>query len=138
MEETSAPVLFRASKKRKTYRYRPGDSNDAQASSVATPGPTTTTPLLNETAVLPADGDEDEDEGLSAVTAAMRARRARSRPVGVGFTSHVARGEGSGQVVLSQGSDSEDGEEAATSKLGMAHRFSHQTGLIPDMNDKHM
>ena len=137
-----APIHFRAGKKRKAYRQRP----DADASSSIPDEPDAPRQTADQDAIssaaVPDRDDHDVDE--SAVAAAVRraarnARRARVR--GVGFTSGAradddddaaARAE---QALVLRDQDAEDGGAVVS---GITGRFTHQTGLVSDLSDRHM
>lgn len=126
------PIRFRPSKKRRTgYRQRTDDDNDDRQddASNTSNGP----PQPRATAADYFDGD-DADTSEPAVVKVRNARRARLR--GVGFRA----GSRPGDVEMTQAlvlRDEHDGQDGAPVP-GLADRFTHQTGLLSDLNDKHM
>ncbi|KAH7162979.1 hypothetical protein B0J13DRAFT_25968 [Dactylonectria estremocensis] len=143
MESSPAdePVIrFRAGKKRKAYRQRTDDNDDDDSNnnnnlSTAEPAPKTLEALLSDAA---AHGAAVRDE--SSVAAALRLRTARRSRIrgGVGFTTAAKQDEqasGERALVLQSADGASDGEVGLRS---VGERFTHQTGLLADMNDKHM
>lgn len=118
-QEPATAIVFRPSKKRKAYRQRAGDSPPP-------PIPPKDTPTREQ----PSSQDEQENGAESAVTAAMRVRNARrARLRGVGFSSddHDAPAPNAPTDHL----------DRAPPK-GIPDRFTHQTGLVATLNDRHM
>ena len=132
MEPTSAgesapsPIKFRTGKKRKAYRQRTDDTETSIA--IASND-------SRESSAIEAKGDEDD----ASVLAALRLRNARKgRLRGVGFSTSArpedeTQGEGDRALVLR---DQDDSQDAALPAIG--NRFTHQTGLLADLNDRHM
>lgn len=120
------PVRFKAGKKRKAYRRRPDDDDDDDGSSRARAGPATEAPA----------GEPDAEEE-SALAATLRLRNARSRRLGgVGFASGTrADGDAGADHALVRRGQADDDVPAIK---GIADRFTRQTGLIADLNDKYM
>ncbi|KND95365.1 hypothetical protein TOPH_00182 [Tolypocladium ophioglossoides CBS 100239] len=125
-----SPVRFKASKKRKAYRQRLDGGRDSPRPH-ATPG-SEAPPASSETH---ADGPgEDEETALAATIRLRNARRARLR--GVAFASNPrASDDASADHALVRRGQEDGGVPAVR---GIADRFTHQTGLIADLNDKHM
>ncbi|KAH7170863.1 hypothetical protein EDB81DRAFT_776929 [Dactylonectria macrodidyma] len=126
------PVIrFRAGKKRKAYRQRTDNDDDDSNNTAAEPAPKTLEALLSDAAE---HGAAVRDE--SSVAAALRLRNARRSRIrgGVGFTSAAKQDDdASGERALVL--QSADGDVGLKS---VGERFTHQTGLLADMNDKHM
>ncbi|CAM1507000.1 Fc.00g066410.m01.CDS01 [Cosmosporella sp. VM-42] len=126
-ESTTSPIKFRPGKKRKAYRQRTDNNDDAE---------TTTSNIGNESregsAVETRDGNDD-----ASVLAALRLRNARkARLRGVGFTTSTRPDDettGERALVLR---DQDESQDAALPAI--ANRFTHQTGLLADLNDRHM
>ena len=159
MDTIEEPIRFRAGKKRKTYRQRVQDEGELEQSTLLPPPPP---PRLQTRRVSPIEGehecrpaephdengnndsnDQGSDDDVSSVSAVLRTRRVR-RP---GFRSHIraAAGQdlsgGEQALVVAREQDQLDGGEeqsAAAVVVGIADRFTHQTGLVPDFNDRHM
>ncbi|KAH0528056.1 hypothetical protein TsFJ059_002966 [Trichoderma semiorbis] len=164
---STEPIRFRAGKKRKAYRQRPTEEEEAHDVATVIPAPSilpgaskledgehgrdatddanaSAERLLRELEGEDGNGDgEDRTDGESAVAAALRLRNARraARRGGVGF-----RSEGRNQ-------DDEDADaeqhalvlrdadkDAAHDRIvgGITNRFMHQTGLLTILDDKHM
>ncbi|CEJ90574.1 hypothetical protein VHEMI06348 [[Torrubiella] hemipterigena] len=123
---TSAePVRFRVGKKRKAYRQRV----EEDVGHAADQGPSDSVPVEAQ-GVETDKGDREEDEG-DAIQAALKLRNARrGRLQGVSFTANSQIGaHGEQSLVVRQP------EELAK---GIPDRFTHQTGLAMELNDKHM
>lgn len=127
-------VRFRSGRKRKTYRQRVDavDHDDKDPVAEARPsqdaGPSEEQRQRQHT-------DDDEDGGVGAAVRSRNARRARIR--GVGFSSDCrADGDvGTADRTLVLGSrENDDTGHAVT----IADRFTHQTGLLAELDDKHM
>ncbi|KAG8428351.1 hypothetical protein J3459_004014 [Metarhizium acridum] len=116
-DDPAAAIRFRPSKKRKAYRQRADDS----------PPPTTpkdTRPPEQTSR------EQQASDAESAVTAAVRARNSRrARLRGVGFTSDDQHDAPAPTAPTDQ--------ERAPAK-GIPDRFTHQTGLVATLNDRHM
>lgn len=161
---TTEPIRFRAGKKRKAYRQRPTEEEEAHDVATVIPAPSVlpgaskledgepgrdanadAEKLLRELEGEDDNGDDGDDrmDEESAVAAALRLRNARraARRGGVGF-----RSEGRNQ-------DDEDADaeqhalvlrdadkDAAHDRIvgGITNRFMHQTGLLTILDDKHM
>ncbi|KAK7417950.1 hypothetical protein QQX98_004252 [Neonectria punicea] len=123
-------VRFRAGKKRKAYRQRIDDDDEAVAPKTLEGRP--------PDVAAPANDEDDEDE--SSVAAALRLRNARrGRLRGVAFKNTAAKpdDETSGnRALVLRGPEAAPEKEVDLSNVG--NRFMHQTGLVADMNDKHM
>jgi hypothetical protein len=121
------PIRFRPGKKRKIYRQREDSSHRAAESTV---------PLA---AARDNNPSEDEDERTSAA-AALRLRNARkARAGGVGFSATGSRldpASDSTSSALVASRAAQHGEAAVVQ--GITNRFTHQTGLVSSLNDKHM
>ena len=134
-QTTPEPVRFRPSKKRRTgYRQRTDqdddDRQDDGSNTTTTQGPTT---QPRATAADYFDGDADTPE--PAVVKARSAHRARLR--GVGFRA----GSRPGDVETTTGHAlvlRDEQQDGATPVPGLSDRFTHQTGLLGELNDKHM
>ncbi|KAF4469943.1 hypothetical protein FALBO_3170 [Fusarium albosuccineum] len=146
MEDTPAgeaapgPIRFRAGKKRKAYRQRADDEEAAET--------TRSPPIASGSGGIPAltatngpgsngdDNDDGDDDGEASVAAALRLRNARrARLGGVAFrNTNRPDDDVNGERALVP--HDPDGKEAVVSNV--ADRFTHQTGMLADLNDKHM
>ncbi|CAG9971330.1 unnamed protein product [Clonostachys byssicola] len=136
-------IRFRPSKKRKVYRSRADDEDD-ESDRRAAQIPSAS---ANEPRAVASDffGRDDSEEttpqASSSVAAALRHRSARrGRLQGVGFStrSHHATTTDPAPsderaLVPRHGDDDE-----APAQIGMANRFTQQTGLVSDIDDKHI
>ena len=135
-------VRFRPGKKRKAYRQRPDDdaveSTPGATAATGREQPPPTVAVEASPTTYPDNPDENEeneedDDEEGAVAAALRLRNARKAKFrGVGFRSD-ARPDDHRQLVMAQPSTETDIVPA-----GIANRFTHQTGLIGALNDRHM
>ncbi|KPM38088.1 hypothetical protein AK830_g8481 [Neonectria ditissima] len=128
-------VRFRAGKKRKAYRQRIDDDDTAAVE----PTPNNQEGRAPDATAPPVIADADDDDE-SSVAAALRLRNARrSRIRGVAFKNAATKPDdetpGEHALVL-RDPDAAPEREAGLSNVGS--RFMHQTGLVADMNDKHM
>lgn len=119
------PVRFRVGKKRKAYRQRV----EEDAGHAADEGPSDSVSVDAQGIEIDKE-DKEEDEG-DAIQAALKLRNARrGRLQGVSFTANSQIGaHGEQSLVVRQP------EELAK---GIPDRFTHQTGLAMELNDKHM
>lgn len=129
------PVIrFRAGKKRKAYRQRIDDDDNT-----AEPAPTSLeahAPDAVAHTVTEANGDSDDESSVAAALRLRNARRGRLRGVGLkNAARHDDETSGERALVL-RDPDGAPEKEAGLSSVG--NRFTHQTGLLADMNDKHM
>lgn len=116
---TAPEIKFRAGKKRKAYRQRT-DDEEASTSKSQTEDHKTTSPERN-----------DDDEPSVAVALKLRNVR-KSRLRGVNFTT--TRPDSSTSTALIPHVP----DESEPPIGGIANRFTHQTGVLADINDKHM
>ncbi|KAF7542700.1 hypothetical protein G7Z17_g11353 [Cylindrodendrum hubeiense] len=129
-------VRFRAGKKRKAYRQRIDD--DTTAAEPAPANLAAQTPDAVAHTAAKDDGDSDGDEE-SSVAAALRLRNARrGRLRGVGFKNNAQHDDdASGErALVLRGPDGAPDQDVGLRSVG--DRFTHQTGLLADMNDKHI
>lgn len=131
MDPSTAPeatsvehIRFRAGKKRKGYRQRSG-SEEAVDSNLQ--NATATTDKL-------ATSTNEEEEEESTVQAALRIRNARrGRLQGVSFKADGKLDDQPEQSLVLRSQ-----EDDSVAIKGISDRFMHQTGLITELNDKHM
>lgn len=119
------PIRFRPGKKRKAA-YRQRTDTDSE--------PPVLSPQPEPTGQIDSADDDDDDE--SAVAAALRARnaqKARQRAAGVGF-----RSDGRPELDESERALVRRDEQDDAPVMAIGSRFTHQTGLLTDLNDRHM
>lgn len=142
-------VRFRAGKRRKAYRQRADSDGDEGAAikTTATTLPDAPASQAHDRYDEAHDRTSDQEEEESSVAAALRlrnARRAATRLNGVGFKSGAASrpdrndDNHSEQRALVPHADLAQDKDAAAALGGVANRFMHQTGLVADLNDRHM
>lgn len=134
-EAAPEPIRFRAGKKRKAYRQRTDDQDQDSADTPKSPASATATAPEDATAQKATDGDEDDD---ASVTVALRLRNARrGRLGGVAFrNSNRPDDEINDERALVPRESDEASQDAALNSV--ANRFTHQTGMLADLNDKHI
>ena len=119
MEDSAQPVIFK-SKKRKAYRrkaeHEDGASEEAHEASHA-----------DKQQDQNGTNERSDDEVTLAAT--LRAIKKRSQAGSAGFGSH-SKVAGAGEHDASKGQ--------VVRQEGIGHRFTQSTGLVPDLNDKHM
>lgn len=120
------PVRFRPSKKRKVYRQRTDNDDDQDAD---THEPT------QSRAVAADYFDADQGPTDPTVVKVRNANRGRLRGVGFRAGSRPGDVETTGHALVVR--DHQDGQSSLT-VAGIADKFTHQTGLLSDLNDKHM
>lgn len=119
-QDPSAPAIkFRnTTKKRKALRQRAQDDQHHQG---------------HQQPDSPSSPTRDTE--LSSVTAALRARNARKHRLrGVGFSTDSQADDHAAQLPAA---DDDSSKHLAVAK-GIPDRFMHQTGLVSNLNDKHM
>ncbi|CAI6095846.1 unnamed protein product [Clonostachys chloroleuca] len=136
-------IRFRPSKKRKVYRSRADDEdeNDESDRHAQIPSASTTEPRAVASDFFGRDDSEETtSQPSSSVAAALRHRSARrGRLQGVGFStrSHATTTDSASDeraLVPRHGGD----DDNAPAQIGMANRFTQQTGLVSDIDDKHI
>ncbi|KAJ4327095.1 hypothetical protein N0V84_002483 [Fusarium piperis] len=133
-EAAPEPIRFRAGKKRKAYRQRTDDQDqDSADTSKSPPSATVTAP---EDAIV--QRATDDDDGDTSVAAALRLRNARrGRLGGVAFrNSNRTDDEINDERALVPREPDDASHDAGLNSV--ANRFTHQTGMLADLNDKHM
>lgn len=136
-QEAPEPIRFRPSAKRKGYRRRIDPDDDVERPSQEP-----------ETAPDADRMDEDNEEGEhdqseTAALAALRARSSRKgRLQGVGFRSGGASSSTgdftSGPLVPVPHDHDDEDAEAPNPLLTIQSRFTHQTGILNDIDHRHM
>ncbi|KJZ76695.1 hypothetical protein HIM_04031 [Hirsutella minnesotensis 3608] len=158
--DADSSVLFRPNKRRKTYRQRPGhpdpDTTPPSAAADGNKSPAQRSPTRSRSRGADRDGDgdgasgSDEDEPTVAAAVRLRSNIRRARFRGVGFApesrpdGHDDSAESSSSRALAVRSPEApaDDEHAAAIAAAVVQRitgrFMRQTGLIADLNDRHM
>ncbi|RSM14043.1 hypothetical protein CEP52_001655 [Fusarium oligoseptatum] len=135
-EAAPEPIRFRAGKKRKAYRQRTDDQDQDSADTPKSPASATATAAPEDTAAQKATEGDDGDD--ASVTAALRLRNARrGRLGGVAFRNSNRPDEeiNDERALVPRESDEASNDTVLNS---VANRFTHQTGMLADLNDKHM
>lgn len=135
--EPAPQVLFRPGKKRKPYRHRPGEPENAIGNGELAPEPE---PPASTSA-------QDRDEEGLAVAEVLRLRNFRKHKLGgVGFRAGpsslgddtAGSDENTEQsLVLHGGADAQQAAET-TVVGGISRRFAPQTGLVGELVNRHM
>ena len=122
VEPPGDAIIFRPSKKRKIYRRRAADEDDA-------PSPPTTAPVEQGIDELIADAAGQEMEGVQVSMAEiLRLRKRGKRVGGVEFKAVETIRDDDGALVLHEGSEEgEEGDGEAVSKV--VRRFAPQMGF---------
>ncbi|CEI64101.1 hypothetical protein FVEN_g8951 [Fusarium venenatum] len=133
----SEPIRFRAGKKRKAYRQRVQEDDDAVTETVQPP-PTASAAESNDKSTQRSTPDEEE-HGEGSVAAALRLRNARrSRLGGVAFrnSNRPEDDTNTERALVPHNADETSNNESVIK--GVTDRFTHQTGKVADLNDRHM
>ncbi|KAF4950672.1 hypothetical protein FGADI_8076 [Fusarium gaditjirri] len=136
-EPATEPVRFRTGKKRKVYRQRVQEDDTAVTGTIQSP-PTASASEPSDGLARMASPDRAQDEGES-VTAALKLRNARrARLGGVAFrnTNRPDDDMNNERALIPHEADDTSNNEPI--RKGVADRFTHQTGRLTDLNDKHM
>ncbi|KAF5257544.1 hypothetical protein FOXYS1_11929 [Fusarium oxysporum] len=136
-EPATEPVRFRAGKKRKAYRQRVQEDDAAVAETIQSP-PTASASEPSDEFARKASSDRAQDEGES-VAAALKLRNARrARLGGVAFrnTNRPDDDMNNERALIPHDADYTSNNEPIMK--GVADRFTHQTGRLTDLNEKHM
>ncbi|KAM0564381.1 hypothetical protein ACHAPJ_000594 [Fusarium lateritium] len=135
-ETAPEPIRFRAGKKRKAYRQRTQEDEDAAAETTRSP-PTTSTVSIDKSSQK--DTPDADDDGEASVAAALKLRNARrGRLGGVAFRNTNRPDDDTNNERALVPHDAEDSSNAETVIKGVTDRFTHQTGKLADLNDKHI
>ncbi|KAF4444342.1 hypothetical protein F53441_11154 [Fusarium austroafricanum] len=135
-EAAPEPVRFRAGKKRKAYRQRALDNGDAVAETTKSPTTSTQAPNDEYTRTDTHDGDEDGDGSVAAALKMRNTRRGRLGGVAFRNTNRPDDETNNERALVPH--DAEDTLNSETVIKGVTGRFTHQTGRLTDLNDKHM
>lgn len=131
-EAAPEPVRFRAGKKRKAYRQRTEDQDQDSAD--------TPKPPHSATATAPEDAavQETTDDDASVATALRLRNARRGRLGGVAFRNSNRPDDdvNNDERALVPRDPDEAPHDAVLNSV--TDRFTHQTGMLADLNDKHM
>jgi hypothetical protein len=119
---TDDAILFRSRKKRKVYRQRPEDDEDAAIAEGTSP------PAQSLDDLIAQAGAEADELSVAEI---LRLRKQRKPREGVAFTSGNTTRDGEGQLVVHQ-------EAAAPGPVAGLSKFASQTGFSGEVNNKHM
>jgi hypothetical protein len=136
-EAASEPIRFRAGKKRKAYRQRVQEDDDAVAETVQSPHTASTAESNYRLARINTPDKEEDGEG--SVAAALRLRNARrSRLGGVAFrnSNRLEDDTDTERALVPHNADETSNNESVIKRV--TDRFTHQTGKVADLNDRHM
>ncbi|KAM0424739.1 hypothetical protein ACHAPT_010049 [Fusarium lateritium] len=134
-EAAPEPIRFRAGKKRKAYRQRVEDQDqDSAAETIKSPSSATATGPGDTTAQEVADDDE------ASVAAALRLRNARRARLGGVAFRNSNRPDDNDETNDERALVPREPDEAShdTPINSVSNRFTHQTGMLADLNDKHI
>jgi hypothetical protein len=136
-EPATEPVRFRAGKKRKAYRQRVQEDDIAVAETIQSP-PTESAsePSDKATRKNSPDRAQDEEGSVAAALKLRNARRARLGGVAFRNTNRPDDDTNNERALVPHDADDTSNNEPITK--GVADRFTHQTGRLTDLNDKHM
>lgn len=129
-EQKVDTVLFRPSKKRKTYRKRADEETEDTISPIATPAPSTIDDLIARSQDVP-----DIEATTVPVSEILRIRKLRKAKGGVEFRVASTKKNESDELAVRAPSAEEETPEDGAVRVG--RRFAPQTGTVGDVN-KHM
>ncbi|KAH7256869.1 hypothetical protein BKA59DRAFT_507775 [Fusarium tricinctum] len=138
-ETAPEPIRFRAGKKRKAYRQRAQGEEDTVTETIQPPPAVSASVSSDKPSQRHTPDDDDEEEGEGSVAAALRLRNARrGRFGGVAFrnTGRLDDDTNSERALVPH--DVDDASNAESVIKGVTDRFTHQTGRLADLNDRHM
>ncbi|KAF5638289.1 uncharacterized protein FTJAE_5390 [Fusarium tjaetaba] len=136
-EPATEPVRFRTGKKRKAYRQRVQE-DDASVTETISSHPTASAsePSHELTRKASSDRAQDEEESVAAALKLRNARRARLGGVAFRNTNRPDDDMNNERALIPH--DADDASNNEPIMKGVADRFTHQTGRLTDLNDKHM
>lgn len=123
-------IKFRPSKRRKVHRQRANDDE---------PSPKPETPSIEASGdgigneIASPQADSDDVSIIAAARAALQVRKARHR-AGVAFRSGTRSDQAPTEMALTI----RDVEDQPPQPVGISDRFTHQTGLLRDLNDHYL
>ncbi|KAF5601453.1 uncharacterized protein FSUBG_8159 [Fusarium subglutinans] len=136
-EPATEPVRFRTGKKRKAYRQRVLE-DDASVAETIQSHPTVSASEPNPEPARKASQDrvQDEEESVAAALKLRNVRRARLGGVAFRNTNRPDDDMNNERALVPH--DADDTSNNESTMKGVADRFTHQTGRLTDLNDKHM
>ncbi|KAF5562183.1 hypothetical protein FPHYL_5786 [Fusarium phyllophilum] len=136
-EPATEPVRFRTGKKRKAYRQRVQE-DDASVAETIQPHPNApaSEPSHELARTASPDRAQDEEESVAAALKLRNARRARLGGVAFRNTNRPDDDMNNERALIPHDADDTSNNEPIMK--GVANRFTHQTGRLTDLNDKHM
>ncbi|KAF4973897.1 hypothetical protein FZEAL_9154 [Fusarium zealandicum] len=138
-ESAPEPIRFRAGKKRKAYRQRAQDDDAAVAETTKSPPAAATPDPGNRTSQTPTHGHGDANDDEASVAAALKLRNARrGRFGGVAFRNANRPDDEINTERALVPHDPDDVQDKNAVVNSVTNRFTHQTGMLADLNDKHM
>ncbi|KAG5805285.1 hypothetical protein H9Q74_001409 [Fusarium xylarioides] len=136
-EPATEPVRFRTGKKRKAYRQRVQE-DDASVAETIQPHPNAPASEPRHEIARKASPDRAQDE-VESVAAALKLRNARrARLGGIAFRNTNRPDDDMNNERALIPHDANDTSNNEPIMKGVADRFTHQTGRLTDLNDKHM
>ncbi|KAF5690778.1 hypothetical protein FDENT_3664 [Fusarium denticulatum] len=136
-EPATEPVRFRTGKKRKVYRQRVQEDDASVAETISShPTASASEPSHELTRKAPSDRAQDEEESVAAALKLRNARRARLGGVAFRNTNRPDDDMNNERALIPYDADDTSNNEPIMK--GVADRFTHQTGRLTDLNDKHM
>ncbi|PNP77406.1 hypothetical protein FNYG_09282 [Fusarium nygamai] len=136
-EPATEPVRFRTGKKRKAYRQRAQEDDASVAETISShPTASASEPSHELTRKASSDRAQDEEESVAAALKLRNARRARLGGVAFRNTNRPDDDMNNERALIPHDADDTSNNEPIMK--GVADRFTHQTGRLTDLNDKHM
>ncbi|KAF9774508.1 hypothetical protein IL306_007462 [Fusarium sp. DS 682] len=138
-EPASEPIRFRAGKKRKAYRPRTLEDDDDDVVVETIQSPPTASASRTGDKLARGDIPGREEDGDGSVSAAIKLRNARrGRLGGVAFRNANRPDDDTNSERALVPHDASDTTNIEPIIKGVSDRFTHQTGRLTDLNDKHM
>ncbi|SCN67448.1 uncharacterized protein FFMR_01190 [Fusarium fujikuroi] len=136
-EPATEPVRFRTGKKRKAYRQRVQQDDASVAETIQShPTASASEPSHELSRNASPDRAQDEEESVVAALKLRNARRARLGGVAFRNTNRPDDDMNNERALIPHDADGTSNNEPTVK--GVADRFTHQTGRLTDLNDKHM
>ncbi|KAF5597082.1 hypothetical protein FPCIR_3718 [Fusarium pseudocircinatum] len=136
-EPATEPVRFRTGKKRKAYRQRVQEDDTSVAETISShPTASASEPSHELARKASSDRAQDEEESVAAALKLRNARRARLGGVAFRNTNRPDDDMNNERALIPHDADDTSNNEPIMK--GVADRFTHQTGRLTDLNDKHM
>ncbi|KAF5599380.1 hypothetical protein FPANT_3478 [Fusarium pseudoanthophilum] len=136
-EPATEPVRFRTGKKRKAYRQRVQEDDASVAGTISSHPTASASEHSHEfTQKASSDRAQDEEESVAAALKLRNARRARLGGVAFRNTNRPDDDMNNERALIPHDADDTSNNEPIMK--GVADRFTHQTGRLTDLNDKHM